>query len=104
MNRRNRQEPGSKIKDWLTNYVRLRNALMITDWQRLIRVSKLAQRFRHELVTRHRGHCVQHETILNIPPRRGELLNHPLAGYVEIRQLRTTDRRKDRLEEAQQKQ
>ena len=62
---------------------------------------------RHELVTRHRGHRVQHEAALNIPTWSGELLDHSLAGCGKIRErrlLRITDGQKHRLEEAQQKQ
>src|SRR4029077_19317201 len=85
----------------------LGNGLTVAYRQRLIPVRKLAQRFRHELVTRHRGHGLQNEAVLDIPTRSRELLlDHSLAGCGKIREhcrLRNTDGQKNRFEEAQRK-
>ena len=59
---------------------RLGNGLTVADRQRFVPVRKFAQSFRHELVTRHCGHGVQHEAVLDIPTRSRELLlDHSLA-------------------------
>jgi hypothetical protein len=58
-------------------------------------------------VTRHRGHGLQNEAVLDIPTRSSELLlDHSSAGCGKIRKyrwLRISDGQKNSLEEAQRK-